>query len=120
MEYFSDEKDSAAQGDGSQNTYLNENDPVTDSFYKSSSMQLDSDDEVSIVIPNEIAAQIKTGGYKIILEPITGRSDNDTVSYTIRSIPSNETPPTKLPETDSKQSDHSEQCDSEEAGGGDY
>ena len=114
MEYFSDDKESAVSEVEVSQTL---NDPVTEAFYKSSAMKLDSDDEVSIVIPNDIAAQIKTGGYNIILEPIPGRTENDTVSYSIRSIPTNDTPAPRLPVTNPTESDNSERCDSEEAGG---
>ena len=53
-------------------------------------MELDSDNEVSIVIPNEIAAQIRSGVYNIILEPIPDGGVGAPISYTIRSFPNTE------------------------------
>jgi len=100
--------------------YVNENDPGTNEFFRSCKMELDSDEEVSIVIPNDIAAQIRQGGYNIVLEPVPGRGASDTVSYTIRSIPTDEVnipaPPkqnTPVPAPD----EQSDNCESEEDGG---
>ena len=45
--------------EGSRGGYVNKNKQGTEQFFTSRNMELDSDAEVSIVIPNEIAAQIK-------------------------------------------------------------
>ena len=100
--------------------YVNDNDPGTNEFFRSCKMELDSDEEVSIVIPNDIAAQIRQGGYNIVLEPVPGRSASDTVSYTIRSIPTDEVnipapPKQKTPVLEPDE--QSENCESEEDGG---
>ena len=69
----------------------------TEQFFRSSAMELDADDEVSIVIPNDIAAQIRSGGYNIILEPITDGGVGAPISYSIRYIPNTEVHPQYVP-----------------------
>ena len=70
----------------------------TEQFFTSSAMELDSDNEVSIVIPNEIAAQIKSGGYNIILEPITDGGAGAPISYAIISFPNTQVLPESVPQ----------------------
>ena len=43
--------------------------------------------EVQLILPREMARELRKGGYQLILEPISGRIGNEPFGFDVKTVP---------------------------------